>query len=265
MANFRIPGPLCSFRMPWIVDDGTLPRSLTPLPGIICASSPAYPTTSLQQRDALPGTNDVAFLFRECRNPVRGLSSEDFEAAAKALDVDAALIQAIAEVETSGNAFDDSGRPRILFERHYFHRQTAGRYDARHASISNAKSGGYGKFSAQYTKLEEAYKLAPEAALRSASWGRFQIMGNNFKAAGYSSVSEFVLAMTRAESEHLKAFSNFVLSHKAMHAALKKQDWAAFAKAYNGPGYKANKYDTKLAEAYQHFSGKQAPGGAKKP
>jgi hypothetical protein len=50
-----------------------------------------------------------------------------------------------------------------------------------------------------------------------------------------------------------------------MHAALKKQDWAAFAKAYNGPGYKANKYDTKLAEAYQHFSGQNAPGGAKMP
>jgi hypothetical protein len=265
MANFRIPGPLCSSRTPWSLDDGTLPRSLTPLPGIICASSPTYPTMWLQQQRAQPGTDDLAFLFRECRNPVRGLSAEDFEAAAKTLDVDAASIQAVAEVETSGNAFDDSGRPRILFERHYFHRQTGGRYDAKHASISNARSGGYGKFSAQYTKLEEAYRLAPEAALRSASWGRFQIMGDNFKAAGYASVSEFVLAMTRAEAEHLKAFSNFVLSHKSMHAALKKQDWAAFARAYNGPGYKANKYDTKLSEAYQHYSEKQSTEGAKKP
>ena len=31
---------------------------------------------------------------------------------------------------------------------------------------------------------------------------------------------------------------------------LRKQDWAAFAHAYNGAGYRANKYDTKLAAAF---------------
>lgn len=100
--------------------------------------------------------------------------------------------------------------------------------------FSNAKQGGYGKFSAQYAKLEEAYRLAPEAALRSASWGRFQIMGANFKAAGFTSVEAFVLAMSRAESEHLKAFTHFVMSNKAMLSALREHDWARLRKPTTG-------------------------------
>lgn len=94
----------------------------------------------------------------------------------------------------AGSAFDDYGRPRILFERHYFPRLTQGRYDKRHPDISNSLAGGYGKFSAQYGKLERAYVLDAVAALESASWGRFQIMGSNYRDAGFVSVQEFVLA-----------------------------------------------------------------------
>ena len=253
MANFRIPGPLCGTRDPWSIDDGTLPRCSMPHPGSICASSDNYPTPVSWQQRRPPHAIDLEFLFRECRNPQRGLSAADYAAAADQLKVDVAVIQAIAEVETSGHAFDESGRPRILFERHYFHRYTAAKYDAKHPGISSAKQGGYGKFSAQYAKLEEAYRLAPEAALRSASWGRFQIMGGNFKAAGFTSVEAFVLAMSQSESEHLKAFTHFVMSNKAMLSALRKHDWARFAKAYNGPGYLKNEYDTKLRDAHRRY------------
>ena len=30
--------------------------------------------------------------------------------------------------------------------------------------------------------------------------------------------------------------------------------WADVARRYNGPAYKENRYDTKLAEAYDHFT-----------
>jgi hypothetical protein len=197
---------------------------------------------------------DVSFLFRMCLNPKQGLDKEAYESAAKLLDAEVAAIQAVAQVETSGNAFDEEGRPRILFERHYFHRLTHGRHDHLHPDISNALRGGYGKFSAQYGKLEKAYALDPRAALQSASWGRFQIMGKNFQAAGFSSVQTFVLALTRSEANHLQAFANFVKANKAMHEAWKKKDWAVFAKGYNGSSYKENKYDTKLAEAYKQLN-----------
>lgn len=198
---------------------------------------------------------DVSFLFRMCLAPEQGLDRQSYAQASAALGVDVAVIEAVAEVETSGKAFDDEGRPRILFERHYFHRLTHGRYDHAHPDISNALRGGYGKFSAQYKKLEKAYRLAPTAALQSASWGRFQIMGKNFHAAGFPSVQWFVLSLSRSEANHLQAFANFVKSDKAMLEALRKKHWASFAKRYNGSGYRENDYDGKLERAYKRLSG----------
>ena len=78
-------------------------------------------------------------------------------------------------------------------------------------------------------------------------------MGDNFKAAGFASVEAFVLAMARSEAEHLMAFTRFVKNNKRMLAALRKHDWAAFAAAYNGPGYRKNSYDTKLEAAHRRF------------
>lgn len=79
-------------------------------------------------------------------------------------------------------------------------------------------------------------------------------MGDNFKAAGFSSVKKFVSAMSRSESEQLKAFVNFVKTNKPMLSALKKKDWEKFASLYNGKKYKDNKYDEKLNSAYLKFS-----------
>jgi len=128
---------------------------------------------------------------------------------------------------------------------------TGGKYDQTHPDISNGAPGGYGKFSAQYPKLERAYALDRDAALRSASWGRFQIMGSNYRAAGFSSVAAFVQAMTKSESEHLKAFVSFVKDKPVRVRALQEKDFAKFAAHYNGAGYKG--YDVKLEAAYKRL------------
>jgi len=36
---------------------------------------------------------------------------------------------------------------------------------------------------------------------------------------------------------------------------LQALNWASFARQYNGPSYKVNKYDTKMARAYAEFGG----------
>ena len=56
----------------------------------------------------------------------------------------------------------------------------------------------------------------------------------------------------------LDAFVNYLLldKDKSLLANLKKKDFAAFAKEYNGPAYKKNNYDVKMLKAYQAFSGK---------
>jgi rubrerythrin len=90
-------------------------------------------------------------------------------------------------------------------------------------------------------------------------------MGDNFRAAGFTSVNEFVRAMARAESEHLTAFTKFVGHDKTMLAALRKKDWATFAAAYNGPGYKKNNYDKKMADAYNRYNSAQPSATGSKP
>ena len=265
MSGFRQLGPLCSEAAPGSLEDGTLALFRSPIPGPVGtvsawssvadpgpADTPWWCSTLL----LLP---DVRYLFNSCRNPERGLSETDYAQAATDLGVEVAAIKAVAEVETAGEAFDDMGRPRILYERHYFHRFTSGRFDKSNPTLSNKSAGGYGKFSAQYGKLEEAYKLDPTAALKSASWGRFQIMGSNHAAAGHATVQEFVDALARSEAAHLRAFVAFVGANATMKAALQKKNWAAFAKAYNGPGYAKNEYDTKMAAAYARLAPPPAP------
>lgn len=254
MANFQFPGPLCITRQPWPLDKGTSMQTWSKIPGAVCEISSWYTESdnfiaALEVKSA----PDLSFLFFSCSNPVLGISDQDYLDAARTLGAEVEAIKAVAEVETAGDAFDDDGHPRILFERHYFHRLTGGKYFAKHKSISQKTSGGYGKFSVQYTKLKEAYDLDATAALKSASWGKFQIMGENFKAAGFDTVTDFVFALPQSESAHLKAFANFVASNKKMLIALKTKSWASFAASYNGAGYKKNDYDTKMAAAYKRL------------
>ena len=50
-------------------------------------------------------------------------------------------LRAVAAVESSGSGFDSAGRPKMLFERHLFHRLTNGRWDT--TPFSDPHPGGY--------------------------------------------------------------------------------------------------------------------------
>lgn len=188
--------------------------------------------------------------------PQRTLSDADWQRAATTLGVDVAAIRAVAQVEAPGSGFLADGRPKILFEAHVFGRRTGGAYNASHPDISSARwnrslyVGGAG----EYPRLEQAMALDRTAALESASWGRFQIMGFNHQAAGYADVESFVQAMREGEGRQLDAFVSFIQADPAMHQALRDHDWAGFALRYNGEGYAANQYDTRMAEAWARFS-----------
>lgn len=196
----------------------------------------------------------IPHLIRVGGKPKLGIADADYADAAKALAVDVEAIKAVSQVETKKTPFDDSGRPTILFERHYFHRLTHGAFDLTHPRISNPVGSyvdhSYGAFTIQYDKLWEAYKVDEDAALGSASWGRFQIMGSNYASAGFDSAEELVLAMSESELGHLTVFVRFVKHHPKMLDALRKHDWAGFAMRYNGPDYKATKYDESMRSAY---------------
>ncbi len=185
----------------------------------------------------------------------RALTESDYQEAARDLGIEVAVLRAVTAVESRGRGFiDDGDLPIILFEGHHFHRLTGGRYDKDFPGISYPRwdrskyKGGRG----EYDRIRQAIRVhdsKPEPALMATSWGMFQIMGFNHAKVGYGSVVDFVNAMADSERAQLQAFVAFIRA-AGLADELRKQDWAAFAKAYNGAGYRANKYDAKLAAAF---------------
>lgn len=180
-----------------------------------------------------------------------GISEEDYSCAAKTLDCDKAAIKAFAKVESRGSGFLPDGRPVILFERHIFNRLLkAKEMSCNDTSICSSKSGGYLGGAREHDRLDKAIVVDKESALQSASWGMFQCMGFNWKVCGYKSLQEFINAAHRSEKDHLDMFVGFIKSNNKLLTAVRNKDWSAAARIYNGPGYKKNNYDVKLAQAY---------------
>ena len=181
------------------------------------------------------------------------IDDTDYEEAAKELGCEVAAIKAVAKTETGsyGSYFkfedNDDYVPAILFERHHFHKYTNGKYD-QFEDISNSVAGGYGATSVQYTKLVKAYTLDKKAALKAASWGKFQILASNFATAGYASPEDFVFALSKSEKNQLKAFVSFIKADRILLHSIRTKDWLSFAKGYNGP--KHNRYDLKMERNY---------------
>lgn len=192
------------------------------------------------------------------------LTDADIADAAARLGIEAAVIAAVAEVESAGGGFLPDKRPKILYEAHVFGRMTLHRYDASHPNISAPAwdRSLYGAAGAhQYDRLHEAIQLDRLAALQSTSWGRFQILGLNWKEAGFPGVEHFVAAMCESEARHLEAFIGYCRAHDLIrHLAV--HDWRAFTKSYNGPG-QVELYSGRLATAYKRhvaaMSGSSAP------
>jgi peptidoglycan hydrolase-like protein with peptidoglycan-binding domain len=180
------------------------------------------------------------------------LAFSDYVEAGRRLSCEPAAVMAVVMTEVGiRGPFDSQGRPTILFERHVFSRLTGRKFDASYPDISNPVPGGYGYFSAQYTRLQRASELDHAAAQQSASWGAFQIMGENFKQAGFGSVDEFVAAMKTSTKNQMAAFTTFIINDRGLMAALQQKDWKKFARKYNGPSYEVNHYDIKMKHNYE--------------
>lgn len=186
------------------------------------------------------------------------LSESDIQRAADLLEVDVATIKAVNSVESSGSGFSGK-KPKILFEGHIFWKQLKKHGINPNNHLSGNANILYSSWTKQYysqnqhARLEKAMRIHEVAALESASWGLFQIMGYHYESLGYASVQEFVQKMNRCEGDQLEAFVRFIKVNNLAHY-LKDRDWAEFAKQYNGADYRANKYDTKMAQAYERFS-----------
>lgn len=158
-------------------------------------------------------------------------------------------LAAVGAVESSGGGFDKDGKPKILFERHYFHRLTGGKWTQ--SSFSDPVAGGYGEDS--WTKLLAACGKDPNAAFASASWGRFQIMGSHWESLKYQSPFDLAASLIGSETGHYELLARFIehngLTDELRALSSNPEACRAFARAYNGPKYEQNSYHTKLAKA----------------
>lgn len=187
------------------------------------------------------------------------LNDIDYKRAANLLGVEVAVIRAIVEVESAGNGFLPDGRPKILFERHWFWKLTPLPVSRTRPDLSNSKPGGYLGGTREWDRLSDAIKFDRIAALKSASWGLGQVMGFNYEVVGFSDVEEFVRAMHENEGKQLQAMMNFIKNNprtyrnRTMLTALRNHDWQTFAYVYNGSGG-VGVYDIKLAAAYKRHA-----------
>ncbi|WP_019998870.1 N-acetylmuramidase family protein [Aureimonas ureilytica] len=165
-------------------------------------------------------------------------------------------IHAVIDVETAGGAWDAKGRPKMLFEPHRFWKNLgagAKRDRAVKAGLAYPSWGERPYPKDSYPRLIEAMAIDETAALKSASWGLGQILGENHAMVGYDTVQEMVLASLDDADKHLEMMVAFILSAK-LDGKLRAHDWAGFARGYNGPQYAKNGYHTKLEAAFKRWA-----------
>ena len=184
------------------------------------------------------------------------LDEKDFVDAAKLLRCEVATIKAIAEVESAGAGFTKDNRPKILFEGHWFNKLTHNRFRESHPELACKNWDEARKYykQNQYERLMKAKQLDPIEAMKSCSWGKFQIMGFNHSLCGHSDIISFVNDMYVGEHRHLFAFIQYCMNRR-LDSYIRDKIWAEFARLYNGPRYKENKYDEKLEKAYKKYIG----------
>lgn len=124
-------------------------------------------------------------------------------------------------------------------------------------------------FSRAYLRLLNAYRLDKDAALKSCSWGKFQIMGANHVICDEQTIQGFVKRMCATEREQLKLLAEFIRRNpaapikdahnkvigyrKSLHEAVKSKDWDTIGYYYNGPDYAKEGYHTKLEAIYNRL------------
>lgn len=181
------------------------------------------------------------------------LSDADFARLAAKHGIEEAKIRAVNDIEAAGRGSYSSGALVCLYEPHIAYRYTSGGVRDKLVSAGLAysawKPGAYPKTS--FERIDRCTVIAGvEVAALATSWGLGQIMGFNHKACGFDTALAMVRNFAQSEANQLEGMIAFIKSNPAMFAALQSADWAGFAARYNGSGYKANRYDTKLAAAY---------------
>ncbi|MCO5162540.1 MAG: N-acetylmuramidase domain-containing protein [Mesorhizobium sp.] len=186
---------------------------------------------------------------------------KEIETVAARIGIEPAALLAIAEIEAGGRAYATVGgrqEPLIRFEGHYFDRRLPApkRAAARAAGLADPKAGAVknpASQAARWAMLEKAAAIDHKAAHESVSWGIGQVMGAHWEWLGYAGIDALVDEARSGVGGQISLMARYI-DKAGLAAAIRRRDWAAFARAYNGPGYKRHAYDRKIAEAYAKYA-----------
>lgn len=213
---------------------------------------------SFQASNNLPVTGIYGEKEQEILAPfiaTKFITDEAIIEEAKKHNIPDTMLLAVKEVEAKDSGYLDDGRVVILFERHKMYDQVrklrgidfANAMVKVHPDIINPAKGGYLGYEREYERLNKAKSIDTDCALKSASWGLFQIMGFNHKACKVNSVTEFVKLNEESEIEQFRLFMNFITGSPELMGALRQRNHLRFAQLYNGPAQKG--YDQRIRDA----------------
>jgi hypothetical protein len=180
----------------------------------------------------------------------KGLSEPDFLEAAATIGCSIEIIKALIAIEGNKEGFLPNDEPFLWFHHDVFSRKTSGAYDSIAPDISRPEPGTYGSEPEQHNRLHKAMLYNRDAALASASWGKFQLMGYNYELAGFSSLQDFISAMYKSEAEQLRAFIHY-LKNLSLDEDLRNRNWKAFALKYKN-AEEQSAFITRLTDAYSN-------------
>lgn len=209
------------------------------------------------------GGDTVRLSFRMPDSVRRGpLQESDYREVAEQLGVEVAAMKAVVEIEAgkSHQGFWSEGKPLINFDLPVYrkmaarHKVNLSKYTKSHPAVFNRPNiSKYGsQQAAVQARLDQALDIDTVSAIEGTFWGMFQIGGFNWRQCGTSSPQEFMMLMSRSERDQLDLFAEFI-SRAGLLPYLKKKNWAAFARGYNGPSYAARGYHKRLASAYNKY------------
>jgi hypothetical protein len=202
-------------------------------------------------------TPDGRFVPVSWTGPIPGqaaITDADIAELADSWNIDPCHLRAVLRVESAGSGFlikePPPARPKILFEAHWFYKLTPLPISKTRPDLSSPRWNRslYKGGSAEWDRLEDAMTFDWLQALKSASWGLGQVMGFNYTVAGCASMEQFIVENFTGEKQQFQHMLSFIDNNNLM-GHLRAGRWASFAKGYNGAGYRANRYDEKLAAA----------------
>lgn len=171
------------------------------------------------------------------------------------------VLMAVVAVESAGKLgawVNGRNEPLIRFEGHYFYRllSNSKRNLAVVRGLAHSRAGKVKNPLRQANRwklLNRASSIDRVAALSSCSWGCGQVMGSHWRWLGYASIDALVAEARDGAAGQIRLMMRFINKARLI-SKLQNQDWAGFARAYNGPAYAKNKYDIKMRDAYAKFS-----------